>query len=95
MLLDLVAKVIEAGACEMEVEYKDGCEEVFTVCSGVGVGIARLDSCSGEAHLLREELYAIAEKRQVVHMSGCAYVLRVRIVENFGEDKFNVTVKRS
>lgn len=95
MLLDLVAKVIEADAREMEVEYKDGREEVFAVCSGIGVGIASLDSSSEEARLLREELYAIAEKRQVLHIADCAYVLRVRIVENFGEDMFYVTIKRS
>ena len=95
MLIDLVAKVIGAGARQMEVEYKDGREEVFAVCSGVGVSIASLDSSSEEARSLREELYAIAEKRQVVHIADCAYVLRVRVVENFGEDMFNVTIKRS
>lgn len=96
MLLDPVARVIEVGASEMEVEYKDGREEVFAVCSGVGVGvgIASLNSSNEEARLLREELYAFAEKRQLVHICGCAYVLRVRIVENFGEDTFNVTIKR-
>jgi len=94
-LLDLVATAIEAGASEMEVEYKDGREQVFAVCSGIGVGIASLASGSEEARSLREDLYAIAKKRGVVHISGRAYVLRVQTVENFGEDTFHVTIKRS
>ena len=94
-MLDLVARAIEAGASEMEVEYKNGREEVFAVCSGIGVGIASLESSSEEARSLREDLYAIAKKRGVVHISGRAYVLRVQTVENFGEDMFHVTIKRS
>ena len=93
-LLDLVAKVIEAGATEMEVEYRDGCEEILAVDSLIGVGIARLDSSSEEARSLRADLYAIAKKRRVIHISGCSHVLRVRIVEDFGEDKFLVTIER-
>lgn len=60
-LLGLVTKVIEAGASEMEVEYKDGCEEVFAIGAGMSVCIARLDSSSTEACSLREALYAIAD----------------------------------
>jgi hypothetical protein len=86
-----VTEVIEAGATELEVEYKDRLEEVFAV----GVGITSFESISVEARSLREELYAIAKKNRVVHISGCAYVLRVRIFESFGEDAFHVTIERS
>jgi len=93
-LLDLVAKVIEVGATKMEVEYRDGWEEILAVDSLVGVGIARLESRSQQARALRADLYAIAKKRQVVHISGCERVLRVRVVDDFGEDKFIVAIER-
>lgn len=94
-LLELVARAIKAGADDMEIEYKSGREEVFAVGSGIGVGIASLDSGSEEARLLREELYAIAKKKRVVRISGCAYAMRVQIYDSFGEDAFRVTIKRT
>ncbi|MGH8479583.1 MAG: hypothetical protein ACREXK_08435 [Gammaproteobacteria bacterium] len=95
ILLELVARAIEVGADDMEIEYKSGREEVFAVGAGIGVGIASLDSGSEEARLLREELYAIAKKKRVVRISGCAYAMRVRIYDGFGEDAFRVTTKRT
>ena len=95
MLLTLVERAIAAGASEMEVEYKDGWEEVCAVGSGIGVGIARFESNSAEARALRKTLYAIPKKGQVAHIRGCAYLLRVRVYENFGEDAFHLTMTRS
>jgi len=65
VLIALVERAIEAGASEMEVEYKDGWEEIYAVGSGIGVGIARLDATSAEARALRKELYAIPKERKV------------------------------
>ena len=95
VLLELVARVIKAGVDHMEIAYKNGREEVFAVSSGIGVAIASLDSSSEEARLLREELYAIAKKKRVVNISGCAYAMRVQIFDSFGEDAFRVTIKRT
>lgn len=95
VLLELVARAIKVGADDMEIEYKNGREEVFAVSSGIGVGIASLDSKSEEARLLREELYAIARKKRVVRISGCKYTVRVQIFDSFGEDAFRVTIKRT
>ncbi|MGH8628234.1 MAG: hypothetical protein ACREYC_24215 [Gammaproteobacteria bacterium] len=95
VLLELVARAIKAGADDMEIEYKNGREEVFAVRSGIGVGIASLDSKSEEARLLREELYAIAAKKRGVRISGCTYTVRVQIFDNFGEDAFRITIKRT
>ncbi|MGH8566110.1 MAG: hypothetical protein ACREXW_19300 [Gammaproteobacteria bacterium] len=95
VLLELVARAIKAGADDMEIEYKSGREEVFAVRSGIGVGIASLDSSSEQARLLREELYAIAKKKRFVGISGCAYAVRARIYDSFGEDAFRVTIKRT
>jgi hypothetical protein len=95
ILLELVSRAIKAGADDMEIEYKNGREEVFAVSSGIGVAIASLDSSSEEARLLREELYAIAKKKRVVRISGCTYIVRVQIFDSFGEDAFRVTIKRT
>ena len=92
VLLELVARAIKAGADDMKIEYKNGREEVFPVSSGIGVAIAGLDSKSKEARLLREELYAIAKKKRVVRISGCAYAMRVQIFDSFGEDAFRITI---
>jgi len=94
VLLELVARAIKAGADDMEIEYKNGREEVFAVSSEIGVGIASLDAKSEQTRLLREELYAIATKKRVVRISGCAYAMRVQIYDSFGEDAFRITMKR-
>lgn len=95
VLLELAARAIKAGADDMEIEYKNGREEVAAVGSGIGIAIASLDSKSQEARLLREELYAIAKKKRVAHISGCAYTMRVQIFDSFSEDAFRVTIKRT
>ena len=58
ILEPLLAKAIGLGADQLEVEYKDGSEEVFAMKSGVGLGIASFRSSSPEAKSLRNELYA-------------------------------------
>ena len=60
----LAAKVIRLGVEELEVEYKDGYEEVFAVKGALGVGIASLRSSSPQAVSLRRELYSITKKKR-------------------------------
>lgn len=95
LLLELVVRAIKAGADDMEIEYKNGREEVFAVSSGIGVSIASLDSKSEETRLLREELYAIARKKRVVCISGSTDTVRAQIFDSFGEDAFHITIKRT
>ncbi|MDQ3776363.1 MAG: hypothetical protein M3461_19400 [Pseudomonadota bacterium] len=95
VLLELVGRAIKAVADHMEIEYENGREEVFAVSSAIGVGIASLDAKSEEARLLREELYAIAKKKRIGRIFGCAYAMRVQIYDSFGEDAFRVTIKRT
>jgi hypothetical protein len=95
ILLELVAKAIEAGASEMEIEYKDGREQVFAVGQGIGIGIASLDSKSREARLLRQELYSIGKKKRMIRLAGREYTLCARIFDSFGEDAFHIIIKRS
>ena len=62
ILEPLLAKAISLGANQLEVEYKDRCEEVFAVKSGFGLGIANFRSSSPEAKSLLSGLYALAKK---------------------------------
>jgi hypothetical protein len=79
----------------MEVEYKDGWEQIYAVSSGIGVSIARLGATSAEARALRNELHAIPKEGQIVQACWCAYRLQVRVYESIGEDAFRVAMKRS
>ena len=94
ILLELVAKVLEVGATEMEVEYEGREEHVLAVREGIGVGIARFNSGSQQAQSLREMLYQISEKPKSITVGGVEYRLRVHIHESFGEDEFRVTNKK-
>jgi hypothetical protein len=94
ILLELVAKTLAAGACEMQVEYEDRKDHVFAFQEGFGFGIASLDASSKEAKALREALYQIRRKQKIVTIEGGEYRLRVQIHDSFGEDVFRVTIKK-
>lgn len=86
----LTREAIRLGADLVEVEYKDGDEQVVAVTGGVGYGIARFRSSSPEAIALREELYHIARRKRRMTVDGIQYELRGRVYESFGEDAFRV-----
>ena len=94
ILEPLLAKAIGFSADQLEVEYKDGSEEVFAMKSGVGLGIANFRSSSPEAKSLRNELYALAKKRQHAKIDEHTYELRARIFISFGEDASRVELRR-
>jgi len=94
ILLELVAKTLAVGAYEMQVEYEDRKEHVLAFQEGVGFGIASLDASSEEAQALREALYQIRRKQKIVTIEGVEYRLRARIHQLFGEDVFQVTIKK-
>ena len=94
ILQRLLAKAIGLGADQLEIEYKDGAEEVFAMKSGVGLGIGSFRSSSPEAKSLRNELYALAKKRQRAKIDEHTYELRARIFDNFGEDAFRIALRR-
>jgi len=91
----LAAEAIRLGADLLDVEYKDGYEQVFATSAGVGFGIARLPSSSPEAATLREELHRLAKrKRRRIVVNGCAYELRCGTYDSFGEEAFCVELRR-
>lgn len=90
----LAAEAIRLGADFLEVEYKDGYEEVVAGQGGVGYGIARFRSSSSEAVTLREELHHIAKRKWRIAVGEFQYELRGKVYESFGEDAFRVQLRR-
>ena len=90
----IAAEAIRLGVEELEVEYKDGYEEVFAVKGAVGFGIASLRSSSPQAASLRHELYGITKKKRRLTIGDSEYELRARIYDSFGEDAFRVQLRR-
>ncbi len=89
-LEDLIAKALDFGADELEIEYKDGKEEVAVMKGSLGFGIASLDSSSPEAETLREELCEIEEKSRIIRVDNRRYGVRVETYDSFGETAFRV-----
>ncbi|MEA3335682.1 MAG: hypothetical protein U9R25_07195 [Chloroflexota bacterium] len=93
-LTEITSKAIEIGASELEIENKDGYEEIFAMQGGIGFAIARLEASTEEATLLREELYKIEKsKGRRITAAGARHTVQVEIFESFGEDLFQVTLE--
>ena len=90
----LASEAIRLGADALEVEYKDGYEEVVAMRGSAGHEIARLSSASREAALLRDELHARARRKRRLIVGGGEYELRVRVYDSFGEEAFRVDLRR-
>ncbi len=90
----LVAEAIRSGADSLEVEYRDGYENVVAAHGDVGHGLARFGSSSPEAITLKEELYRIAGRKYRMTVDQCEYELRGRVYDSFGEDAFRVQLRR-
>lgn len=75
VFLDLALEAVRRGADRIEVEYKDGCEQVFAVRSGVAHGLARFRSSDDQGASLRKELYGLARKRRRVVIADVEYEL--------------------
>jgi hypothetical protein len=88
---EIAFKAIRCGSEAVEVEYKDGYDEIFPLSgpSGVSLGI-RLESSSNEAKSLRADLYGIAKKRRRITVGGGKYELRCQVYDSFGEDAFRL-----
>src|SRR3989304_2544942 len=86
----LAAEAIRRGADLLDVEYKDGYEDVVAAKGALGLGIARLRSSSAEALTLRKELRRLAKRKQRIIVDGSQFEMRGSVYESFGEDAFRV-----
>ena len=62
ILCRLIADALQRGADILEIEYKDGREDVCAIKGGIGFGIASIESSSEDARAMREQLYTIGKK---------------------------------
>jgi hypothetical protein len=91
--LKIFRKALELNSTEIEIEYKDGCEEIFAYRNNFGAGIGNLKSSSEEAKMLRIFLYG-AKKATTVVDSTDKFQFSVKIQEDFGEDTFHIRFKK-
>ena len=89
-----VKKAIELGADSLEIEYKDGYEEIIAIQGNIGIGIERIKSSSTKAKHLRESLYEISKKKFRMYISDQEYKLKVKIYDSFGEDAFLINIHK-
>ena len=88
---EIAFKTIRSGGQAVEVEYKDGYEEIFPLSGPGGVSLGtRLEGSSNEARSLRADLYGIAKKRRRITVGVAEYELRCRVYDSFGEDAFRL-----
>jgi hypothetical protein len=92
ILDNLVAKAIDIGADALEVEYNDGCEEVYARKGNTGIGIAMLPSDGPEATALRRQLRGAIRRKRRVHVEGIEFKLSVREYDSFGETAYHVEI---
>lgn len=94
ILEEIAAKIIRSGADAVEVEYKDGYEEIFPISGPVGTSIGfALKSSSQEAKSLRADLYGMVKKSKRITVDGREYELRCQRYDSFGEHAFRLRWK--
>ena len=94
ILARLVAQAIDHGADGLEIEYKDGHEEVCAMKGCFGFGIARMPSSSEEATALRDQLCAIGRKGKTITTAAGDFRLKVSPFESFGETAYLVEIQK-
>jgi len=93
LLEQLAREALDLGADALEVEYRDGHEEVVAYIGALGREIARLRSGTPQASALRQDLYATKRRLLRFNARGQEYGLRAEVYENFGEDAFRVELR--
>ncbi|MBI2918054.1 MAG: hypothetical protein HYY01_08665 [Chloroflexi bacterium] len=91
----LVADTLRHRADTLEIEYKDGREDVCALRGKTGAGIASIESTSEDARTLREHLYAIGREGRSITVGGRSYHLTVVTYHSFGEDAFRVKIRKT
>jgi hypothetical protein len=95
-LRELVLEAVRAGANFIEMEYKDGYEEIYFMRGwpefGSGSGFT-LKSSSKRAESLRKEFWSLAGKKPRVTIDGVRYRLSVSSYDSFGETAFRAKLQ--
>lgn len=89
----LVAQAVGYGADALEVEYKDGHEEVCAMRGYMGFSIAKLHDASEEARALRRLLHAIRRRGKTISTPAGDFRVTVLPYESFGETAYHVQIQ--
>jgi hypothetical protein len=95
ILETFAAQAIRLGAEQLDVEYKEGYEEVTAIARDLGFGICRLRSTSDEAATLRHELSQNTRRKRQIVVDGDNYELHARTYDSFGERAYRVRLRRA
>jgi len=90
----VIAQAALLGADTIQVEYRDGHEEVSVLKGGVGFEIARFPSPGRHSAALRKELAQRRKKKTTVTVNGADYEIRARAYELFAEQAYEVRLRR-
>jgi hypothetical protein len=93
----LATEAIGLAANALEVEHKDGFEEVFASSGPLGFCIARFESSSQEAVRLREACDQLSRQKRPrwISVDGLEYGLRCITFDSFGEEAFHLALRPS
>lgn len=94
ILEGLAAQAVRTGCDALQVEYKDGYEEVFAFRGALGVGIAHLPSSGPEAEALRRELCAMGRRKRAMMLEGQKYEARCHAFDSFGGTAYRLELRR-
>jgi len=92
---ELISQAALAGADAIEIEYKDGFEEVVAMRGSIEFGIAAIRHTSAKAQVLLRSLYEMANRRTSITVDETDYDVCVALYKSFGEDAFRVEFKRA
>ncbi|MCK6560867.1 hypothetical protein L6R21_16860 [bacterium] len=91
ILEEIASKAIRSGGNALEIEHKDGYEEIFPVSGSIGTSVGfRLKSSSEQAKSLLADLSSIAKRKRRISVDGREYELRCRVYDNFDEHAFRL-----
>lgn len=90
VLEGLVMQAVAYGADSLDIEYKDGYEEVSAMKGSFGFGIASLPSASEEATGLRRQLRSIGRRGRTIRTPAGDFRVTVSSYESFGEMAYRV-----
>jgi hypothetical protein len=94
LLEDLCQHALSMGADGLEVEYQDGREWVYARKGDTAVSFASFPRSGADAKELWDNLHRAHKKPLKTILAGQAYILKVRIAEEFGEEVFTVDIMR-
>jgi len=88
-------KVIELGCDGMEIEYRNGYEEITAMKGNLGFGIGEIKSSSRKSADLQDELWDLRNRTKRIEVRGTVYQAQVNTFESFGETAYRIKIRQA